>query len=188
MTTSKFQSLAQNPEEGNFDYGGVFFREKTSNGERLVIGCKDGHINLMEALCSNWIDGWYVLYVLVVSRTGRKEGRYQSHLFKHFDELQIFNGTHQAFLEGDGRHHYWIGTPSNSGMLVYDQHNVIFAYGDLDRYTATLTTMGFAENDFWFPVPHQHHYHAVNDQYEDELMAADSWSFQPLQPHDQWNK
>jgi hypothetical protein len=183
----RFQSLEQTPEDGNFDYGQVFFQEKTSGGDRLVIGSKDGHVDLMEALCSNWPDGWYVLYILVVSRTGRKEGRYQSPLFDDFTAVQVFNGTHQTFLEGDGRHHYWIGTPSNAGLLVYDQHNVIFAYGDLDHYKGILRARGFREQEFWFPAPHQHHYHMINDQLEDELFAATDWEFHPLQEQDQWD-
>ena len=179
--------MDQSPDDGDFDYGSIYFRDVHENYERLVIGATRGHVNLMEELCSGWSGNWYALYVLVISRTGRKEGRYQSQIFEQLLDLQIFNGMHQDFIEGDGRHHYWIGSTSNEGNLVFDEHNVIFAYGDLDAYEEKLKSKGFKEERFWFPVPHRHHYHATNDQKEDDLFEAQEWELFPLQEQDRWD-
>jgi hypothetical protein len=57
----------------------------------------------------------------------------------------------------------------------------------LDHYKGILRARGFREQEFWFPAPHQHHYHMINDQLEDELFAATDWEFHPLQEQDQWD-
>ena len=55
------------------------------------------------------------------------------------------------------------------GLLVYDQHNVIFAYGPLDDFKLILESRGFHEAEFWFPAPHAHSYLPENDDEEERL-------------------
>ena len=72
-------------------------------------------------------------------------------------------------------------------MLVYDQHNVIFAYGSLDAFEAELGDRGFEIADFWFPAPHVHAYHPENGRAEDQLMSYFEWAHLELQPGDEWD-
>jgi hypothetical protein len=91
-----------------------------------------------------------------------------------------------SFLQGDGRHHLWIGSTVNAGLLIYDQHDWIWAYGDLPAYVRVLQSRGFAEGEVRLPVPHSHSYHAAFDAAEDELAGYWEWSHYSLQPGDEY--
>jgi hypothetical protein len=69
-------------------------------------------------------------------------------------------------------------------QLVFDNHNMIYAYGDLDRYESELQARGFRRGSVAIPTPHSHHYHAEFDQSEDELIAYWDWKKFPLEPDD----
>jgi hypothetical protein len=170
------------------DYGNVFFRQPMSSGERLVIGPSREHVEVMLSLAKTWrTQQFYALYVLLVSHSGAELGRYQSPLIQSFEDLQVFFYTYESFLESDARHHIWIGSPSNDGLLIYDQHNAIFAYGDLSRYEQVLSSRRFSRDEFWFPFPHSHSYPATNVQQEEELLRHFLWQWSPLQEGDEWN-
>jgi hypothetical protein len=122
--------------------------------------------------------------VLVVSRLGNEAGRYQSPEFGTKQELQDFLLEFKEFFETDGRHRIWIGATNNSGLLVYDQHHVIFAYGPIDRFERILENRGFREQPFSFPAPHCHNYHEDNDQHEKNIMDYCDWAIYPLDDND----
>ena len=171
------------------DYGDVYFEEPCGPARRLVIGPSKGHVDLLAEL-STELQGhpWFVLYVLLVPRVGnRAAGRYQSEPFATHGELTSFLSSFRGFFEGDGRHHLWVGSAANDGVLVYDQHNVIFAYGPLARFTQLLDARGFRREPFWFPAPHTHTYFPENDAEEERLMNEARWEYFPLQPGDEWD-
>jgi hypothetical protein len=171
------------------DYGNVYFKQPCGDAFRLVIGPSRDQVGLMVELASQ-LQGnpWFVLYVLLVPRKGnRVPGRYQSEPFESHAAFTAFLNSFRSFLEGDGRHHVWIGSAANDGLLVYDQHNVIFAYGPLDGYKSVLLSHGFRECEFWFPCPHSHAYMPENDAEEERLIAEIEWRRFPLQPGDEWD-
>lgn len=183
----KFQSLDKNGNIENFKYGNVYFEEQLSHGSRLTIGPSDRQIGLINELSSKWQSGqYYVLYVLLVSHCGREPGRYQSPILDSFDDLRLFLYSFQEFFEGDGRHHLWVASP-DEGMLIYDQHNVIFAYGDFQVYKSALHNKDFTEQEFWFPAPHTHSYPPENAVIEDELFDYWQWSYSPLEDGDEYS-
>ncbi len=93
--------------------------------------------------------------------------------------------TFQDFFEQDGRHHLWVMSWSEEGQFIFDRHNMIYAYGDLDRYESHLNSVGFARGRVAIPVLHAHYYHPEFNTAENELMAYWSWMKFPLQPeHD----
>jgi hypothetical protein len=184
----KFTVLNQSKEWIPYDYGNIFFREPMASGERLVVGPGSKHADVMLALARTWrIQQFYILYVLLISHSGAHTGRYQSPLIESFEDLEAFFHTYKGFLESDGRHHIWIGSPANDGTLVYDQHNVIFAYGDLSKYDQVLTSRGFSPEEFCFPCPHSHSYPTQNVQQEEELLSHFPWRHSPLQDGDEWD-
>jgi len=187
VAPSKFCRLEKG-ESVTHDYGDVYFEEPCGSSLRLVIGPSTDHIDLMIDLAAE-LGGhpWFVLYVLLVPRLGnRAAGRYQSQPFENHIELSSFLTAFRAFFEGDGRHHVWVGSAGNDGTLVYDQHNVIFAYGPLERFKMILKTRGFRESAFWFPAPHVHAYFPDYDAEEERLMSEGDWRYFPLQPGDEW--
>jgi hypothetical protein len=184
----KFVIFNESQEWVPHDYGNVLFRQPMSSGERLIIGPSSEHVEVMLSLAQTWCtQQFYVLYVLLVSHSDAELGRYQSPLIESFEDLQVFFYTYKSFLESDGRHHIWIGSPSNNGLLIYDHHNVIFAYGDLSRYEQVLSSRSFTRDEFWFPCPHSHSYPATNVQHEEELLRHFPWQRSPLQEGDEWD-
>lgn len=168
-------------------FGDVWSVEHTTGPDRLIIGPAAQQVDLLLSLAQLWRGGFFLLYVLLVPRQGKRDpGRYQSPGSLSFAEITAFCHHFQQFLETDGRHHIWIGSTSGAGTLIYDQHNWIWAYGDLDAYIKTLTARGFTQGPVELPVPHSHNYHPTNDQWEEELMAYWKWVDFPLQPGDEY--
>jgi hypothetical protein len=176
----KFTKSDNENNEYYFDYGNIFQSETNS----IKIGASNNQIDLILKLVDNLEPPYYVLYVLDLSRLDNELGRYQSPEFETRQELQQFLLEFKEFFETDGRHHIWIGTTNNSGLLVYDQHNVIFAYGPIDKYKLTLKNIGFKEQSFSFPIPHCHNYHDDNDKYEKSILDYYDWVLYPLNDND----
>lgn len=183
---SKFMSFGENYEQVPHDYGNLFFRQPVGNVDRLVIGPSRRHLDLLLELAkATQSREFYMLYVLLEPTSGAPQGRYESPIFDSFAQLESFCLRHREYLEGDGRHHVWVGTTNQSGQLIYDQHNVIFAYGRLAAYEHILLSKGYLNQDFWFPMPHIHGYPATPDQ-EREFLQVLPWYHFPLQEADQW--
>lgn len=184
----KFGHLNSLGDPVTHDYGDVYFRQQCGEASRLVIGPSGVQVKLLDQLSLRFSGAkYYFLYVLLVSHSGRAPGRYQSPLIETHEDLQLFIWTFQRFFENDGRHHLWIASPSSSDLLVYDQHNVIFAYGNLNAFEPVLKEQRFRQQEFWFPSPHFHGYDAANATAEDELMGYFDWRYFELQPGDEWD-
>jgi len=184
----KFSILNSNGAQEAFSYGDLYFREPLTRGERLTIGPAAAHVDLMMSLAGIWpTQQFFILYVLLIPHSGARPGRYQSPIVESFEDLQVFFYTYERFLEADGRHHIWVGSPTSDGTLVYDQHNVIFAYGDLARYEVVLRGHEFQQQPFSFPFPHCHNYPSTHTVHEEELLAHFDWQYSPLQPGDEYD-
>jgi hypothetical protein len=182
--TYKFGTLVDN-EDVPFAYSNLWERERTSGPERLVIAPERDHLALLIRLAQLWSGDFGLLYVLLESRLGNREGRYQAPNVLGEFQLRAFAKRFGSFLEHDGRHHLWIASaiaPANT--LVYDQHNLIYAYGDLDHYAEVLQQSGYRQGTVRFPAPHTHHYHATYDADEAALLQYWAWKRSPLQPED----
>ena len=183
----KFSVPDENGNSLPFDYGNRYFRQPCGDAERLVIGATNQNVKLLDQLSTCFSSQtFYLLYVLLLSHDGRSPGRYQSPTIESHEDLQVFIWSFQEFLEGDGRHHLWIASPNSTDLIVYDQHDVIFAYGDLDAFESLLLANGFASEEFWFPFPHTHSFDPKNVRYEEELLAYFDWTFFELQDGDEW--
>jgi hypothetical protein len=166
-------------------YRDTWMVQQTTGPTRLLVGPASRHVELLLSLAEVWERDYFVLYVLLVPRLGnRLAGRYQSPGPLSFDELAAFLRRFSGFLEGDGRHHVWIGSTTGAGTLIYDRHDWIYAYGDVPKYIEVLQAQGFTEGEVVLPVPHTHNYHAKFDAAEDELAAYWEWLRSPLHPAD----
>lgn len=163
-----------------YDYGNVFEQHENV----LKISASKDQIQLLLQLIEGLEPPFYVLYVLVVSRTEKELGRYQSPLFESKSELVDFLMAYKNYFETDGRHHLWIGSVKNNDLFVYDQHNVIFSYGNIEQCRNRLIKNNYVEKAFVFPAPHVHCYHEQNDKYEEKLLSAFEWQLFPLQKQD----
>jgi len=182
LSEAKFTSYDSKGHEIIHDYGKVYEVDES----RLTIAASTNQIVLILKFVDTLKPPFYILYVLVVSRLDNERGRYQSPLIETKEELTDFLLEYKQFFETDGRHHIWICTLDNSGRLIYDQHNVIFAYGQTEKYINLLEKEGFIEQEFSFPVPHAHAYNESNDRFEESLMNYWEWSTFPLADGDEY--
>lgn len=184
-TTYKFGKLE--PEDQECKYDNVWATEETTGGSgRLVIASSGDQINLLTALLNAIRDPFWVVYVLVVPRGRGEQGRYQSAGTQSKSAVEAFLKQFSSFLEKDGRHNLWIASESGSEMLVYDRHNVIYAYGPLGTFKLILAEIGLKEvPSVRLPSPHSHHYHQSLDTEEDRLLRYWSWSRTPLKQSDE---
>lgn len=129
---------------------------------------------------------YVLLYVLQVPRNDiHPAGRYQSPEPISQVELTRFLQKFGGFMENDGRHHLWIMSMDKSATLVYDRHNVFYAYGPLEVFEGILFRNDFQKTDeVLFPDPHVHHYNPQLDVEALELMNYWQWIEYPLQDSD----
>jgi hypothetical protein len=120
-----------------------------------------------------------VLYILHAPQCGNPHGRYQSQTLQ-LDEIDGFMADFSAFLTNDGRHDLWLFSPGSDATLVWDRHNLIYAYGPLEQFRFVLKE-GFRETEVEDPLyPHAHLYHAEYDESERKILRYFQWSKTPL--------
>lgn len=171
-------------EDTEFQYDDIYQVQKFPTWSRVAIGANNQQIPLILEIAKSWQGPFGVLYVLVTPRLGHQPGRYQNPEPCDFDAIELFAYTFQEYFERDGRHHLWLmDLPSNS-QLVYDNHDIIYAYGDVERYTQFLDKKGFSRKDVRIACPHSHYFNQELDSYEDEIMKYWDWKYFPLQKQD----
>lgn len=154
-----------------------------SNIELLKIGVPGGDIAVAQALL-RCLDGpFYVLYVLVVPRGEGDTGRYQSPLVD-WDQVDALLNRFQDYLRSDGRFHLWFHDPAARATIVWDRHNIIYAYGPLAEYERCLSALGFQNGLVRIPAPHEHHYRNEFDIDARAMLAHFDWRHSDLQPSD----
>jgi hypothetical protein len=86
-----------------------------------------------------------------------------------FRELDALFAHFGDFWDSDGRHNVWVRS-SDDGMLVYDRHNLIYAYGPLLRFDVALRKLGHTTAaSVTLDFVHQHSYHHEFDDLERQL-------------------
>ena len=183
MTPFKF-GTRQGENQVPFSYPNVWEQGHTTGPDRLLIAPASGHVALLRKLADVLPEPFGILYVLVVPRGGGEPGRYQSLYPCSRAEVDAFLTRFEAFFERDGRHHVWLLSLPASATLVYDNHNVRYAYGPLDEFKPILERAGLREGEIRFPDPHSHNYHAEFDGEEAAVMAYDEWRHFPLKEQD----
>jgi hypothetical protein len=180
----KLGTLREGAVETPHQYADTWLREPTTGPDRIAVGASSGQTQLISRLADVVTDPLFILYVLTVSRIDNEPGRYQSPFPVERDEREAFLDAYGDFIERDARHEVWLGAPDGSATLVYDQHNVLYAYGPLDGFESVLSESGFSEGPVEIPVPHIHYYHAEFDEDEARVLGHFEWVVTPLRPED----
>jgi hypothetical protein len=182
--STKFARL--DSKTGGDPYQDQWSQQKTTGPDRLVVAPRGGrHVDVLLALARCLPEPFGILYVLLLSRTGAHlPGRYQSSVPTTRDETEAFVRRFAGYFEGDGRHHLWLMSLPGRGTLVYDNHDLVYAYGPLEGFKSVLTALGFSEGAVAIPAQHQHSYNQQYDSSEDDVMGYWDWKHFPLQPDD----
>jgi hypothetical protein len=142
IKTSKFCSVVGS-DFIPYRYSNCWDIENTTGPERLVIGPESSQVELLLKLAQTLAEPFGILYVLLVSRKDHEPARYQCPYPCDRGEMESFFRTFTDFFESDGRHHVWLTSLTDSSTLVYDKHNVIYAYGPLPQFERVLDSRGF---------------------------------------------
>ncbi len=151
----------------------VFSVQETTGPDRLSIAAANP-VDLMCSLSQHIGPEYFLLYVLVVSRGEHLVGRYESAACD-LSEVNSFLAEYKELLMGDARHQLWVGLTQNKGMLVYETHGLIYAYGPLEALRNELETAGITEGSFSIPSPHSHHYLPEYDSMVSKLFGSRDW-------------
>jgi hypothetical protein len=183
--TFKFGFVDEAGAELPYRHKNIWAREKTSGPDRLVIAPSSGQVEVLLKLAAAMPAPYFLLYVLHTPRSDAAAGRYQSPEPVSRSQLTEFLGKFGDFLEGDARHDLWIGSPDKSFLLVYDRHQILYAYGPLDSFKSVLIENGLEEADeVRLPDPHVHRYNQEFDLQAADLISFWSWRQFPLQDRD----
>jgi len=168
----------------SYQYHNVFERQRFSDGEeRLRIGPGRGHVELMIELIERLSEPLRLLYVLVAARGRDQPGRYEAASGMSFDDTENFLKEFADFLQSDGRHHLWVSSPG-FGTIVYDRHDVLYAYGPLDKFVEVLQANGLKEGKVEVPAPHWHGYHQDFDEAQSQVLSRFQWIHSKLRTGD----
>jgi hypothetical protein len=182
----KLGVLTDDGEDVPYEYGDIWAREKTTGPDRLVIAPRSNQTDLLNKLAECFDEPFVLLYVLIVACTEHEPGRYESDYTFTYTQLRQFLSTYAEFFEKDARHNLWIHPESGNGLLVYDRHNVIYAYGPLDLLISKVKEMGLTEeSEIRFACPHTHHYNRELDSMQARILTDEQWTVSPLRPGDE---
>jgi hypothetical protein len=157
------------------EYPKAYAVQHTKTQERLCIAVATEGSKVFRKLSDALESPFFLLYVLVVPRGGSASGRYQSPELQRDDMEKLINHFGD-FWDLDGRHSVWLRSIPESATLVYDRHNVLYAYGPIDKYRAVLERLSFCESrTVEIPMPHQHSYSPEMDVLERELVSLPDW-------------
>ena len=161
----------------------LFARRSLSDGSvRLDVGVPGGDVEVMRSLTRCMEPPYEILYVLLTTRSEDEVGRYQGPPIDR-TQLDVFLSRYATYFRSDGRFALWIHTPQ--AMLVWDHHNLLYAYGPLSRFEDALRSLGFAPGELSIPVPHQHSYRPECDADATAILAHFDWRHSELRPGDE---
>jgi len=167
-----------------YSHTAVFEHHTTDSGTaRLRIGVPAGDVEILRSLTRCMEQPYYILYVLLTPRGEGDAGRYQSPLVERA-QLDAFLSRYADYLRSDGRFALWVHSPTSQATLVWDHHNLLYAYGPLPRFEETLRAMGFAPGQASMSVPHAHNYHPECDADAAAILAHFEWRHSELRPGD----
>jgi hypothetical protein len=99
--------------------------------------------------------------------------------------VRDFVGRFKRLLSQDARFDIWGHSPSEDATIVWERHNLLYAYGRLEKLASELLALGFSTGAPSIPAPHAHNYHQDLDLYARDLLSAFEWSWSELRPEDE---
>jgi hypothetical protein len=166
-----------------FDYGNVYQRVSYGEEDSLKIGVSTEQVSLLQDLSSALNEPFEIMYIATELSRTVEPARYESMVTLDRAELALFFERYGEAFEKDGRHGLWVIAPN--GLLVFSQHDIIYAYGPLDSYDELLRGRDFTMREFSIPGPHFHFYDGNYDALVAQMMAERGWNRYELEPIDE---
>ncbi|OKP94388.1 hypothetical protein [Paenibacillus sp. P46E] len=155
----------------------IYTQQNFEKFSRLVIWPNNRAIEVLKHLLKSTKERFGILYVLRASRCNNDEARYK---MENLDLNQVTDFLNEfcTFIEYDSRHRIVIRSlDEKRTYFVYDEENLLVAYGDVEQYKNILHLLGFEEyfEKIVYPDPHMHSYHKELDKYEDKVLSYFPW-------------
>jgi hypothetical protein len=167
-----------------YSHAAVFELPNSQHKTSLMVGVPGGDPTIFRRLTLCLKPHYLLLYVLHTPRGEGKPGRYQSPPIE-IAEFEKFLTEFSTFLSNDSRSDIWAYSPDEDATIVWDRHNVVFAYGPISRYVSELRALGFNEGRPEIPAPHEHYYRSQYDSDSRALLRKFEWSYSPLRKQDE---
>jgi hypothetical protein len=156
-----------------------------SNGtERVRVGVPGADTLVVKTLAAVIEPPFYLLYVPTIPRGQGEPGRYQSPQLTR-EEVEGFLARFIDYLSSDGRFELWIHSPSDNATIVWEKHNLIYAYGPQEQFVSALRAIGFTQGELTLDFPHTHYYRPEFDKDAAAALEFFEWNRTPLQPGDE---
>jgi len=179
----KPNGLPNRPEDEPFRHENKFAQQGGNDWNRLCIGFSGSSLELSKSLVQKTSNDFDLLYVLKVQRGDVKTGRYEACSLSA-EYMWSLLDRYKGLIENDGRHELWIRDYAQKETFVIDEHEILYAYGDLPRFITSLTKQGFEESITETPTPHAHHYYPEYDHPSRSFLEELEWKHTPLKEED----
>jgi len=164
-----------NARPGPHLWGPVYERVQSESGDRIVATVPGSGIDLILKLTEDTPGPYGILYVLVVPRK-TTPGRYQLKEWLDRSSFVTYLERYRAYFEGDGRHHIWVNCGDES-LVVYDRHETLFLYGDLEEFSGVLDDLGYSAGEVRIDFAHVHSYNEEFDDDELSIVNSDDYIY-----------
>ena len=174
-------------EFNSFASSNVYVEQDFQDFKRLQVWATTDCIKYLLQLIDETKEPYGIMYILRNSRCGNEEARYISPTVD-YEELKSFLEKFADFFEYDSRHRVLIKVLSEElTYFVYDEENMLFAYGDVDEFKNILNKCGFKEykNPLALPDRHMHMFKKEFDKEENEIVNYLNWIKDALQEIDE---
>ena len=160
---------------------------ESSSGGRLIVTPDKNHIKLMLNLFAgeNKNHSYSIVYFLL---NGRKDaqGKYQASKALSWVGLENFCVKYSDYFETDARHNFGIRDIETKDTVIYDNHNVLYVFGNLEEKIKILEGNGYKKaGKIVIPKPHTHFFNDDNDDIENDLLRNNEWIFTPVKIEDE---
>ena len=162
----------------------TFAREAGPGAERLIFGVPAGDTDVLRGLLGCVDEPLFLLYLLHTPRGEGQPGRYRSPELSRF-QVEAFLSKYCGFLRGDARYDLWLHSPASNATIVWDRHNLAYAYGPIECFTSALLALGFALGSRLTVPEHAHHYRAELDTDAASVLGEFAWRHSELRPGDE---
>jgi len=150
---------------------------------RLRAGFPKDDPAILHRLLDSMPEPFLLLYVLHTPRGEGAPGDIKAIPYRLKKSKNLLS-TYWEYLSRDARFDLWFYSPAINATLVWDRHDLLFAYGPLDNFEAILSEWGCQHGYPVLPSPHTHNYHAGFDISATQLLERYPWKRSPLHQMD----
>ncbi len=153
----------------------TYCREIERGVDRVAIAPASGHMQVLLSLVQPLEGPFRFVYCLLMGSAEWTPGYYSLPTDLSASELDGLLREFEEFFEQDGRHTLWVASPREKATLIYDEHNLIYGYGPLDRWMQILDQSALTPGPVSVPFPHTHHRHDGLESELHRLLASREW-------------